>query len=64
VAQITKELTNASAVVVPFILLSARLSPRGVDGEGLCRADIEDAGQRHACFDALVPERKAAPLKP
>jgi hypothetical protein len=52
--------------VVPFILLSgAVLAPCAMAQEAplakvYACADIEDAGQRHSCFDALIPELKAS----
>jgi len=44
--------------VVPFILLSAPAFAQEAIAKVYACADIEDAGQRHACFDALVPELK------
>lgn len=48
--------------VVPFILLSAPAFAQEAMAKIYACADMEDAGQRHACFDALVPElRKGRP---
>lgn len=50
--------------VAPFILLSApALAQQGLDRDALLErargcAVINDAGQRHACFDTLVPYLK------
>ena len=47
--------------VVPFMLLSApAFAQQGLPAQVYACANIEDAGQRHACFDALVPELKKA----
>jgi hypothetical protein len=57
--------------MVPFILLSAPAFAQEAMAKVYACADIEDAGQRHACFDALVPELRkgraaavAAPATP
>jgi hypothetical protein len=47
--------------VVPFMLLSASaFAQQGLPAQVYACANIEDPGQRHACFDALVPELKRA----
>jgi hypothetical protein len=47
--------------VVPFMLLSGpALAQQGLPAQAYACANIEDASQRHACFDALVPELKKA----
>jgi hypothetical protein len=47
--------------VVPFMLLSVpAFAQQGLPAQVYACANIEDAGQRHACFDALVPELKKA----
>ena len=52
--------------VVRLILLSApRFAQQGLPAQVYACANIEDAAQRHACFDALVPElRKAGGTPP
>jgi hypothetical protein len=52
--------------VVPFMLLSApAFAQQGLPAQVYACANVEDAGQRHACFDALVPElRKAGGMPP
>jgi hypothetical protein len=47
--------------VVPFMLLSApAFAQQGLPAQVYACANVEEAGQRHACFDALVPELKKA----
>jgi hypothetical protein len=47
--------------VVPFMLLSApAFAQQGLPTQVYACAKVEDAAQRHACFDALVPELKKA----
>jgi hypothetical protein len=47
--------------VIPFMLLSApAFAQQGLPAQVYACADIADANQRHACFDALVPELKKA----
>ena len=47
--------------VVPFMLLSGpAFAQQGLPTQVYACANIEDAGQRHSCFDALVPELKKA----
>jgi hypothetical protein len=47
--------------LVPFILLSgAALAQEPPIAKVYACAEVEDAGQRHSCFDALVPELKAS----
>lgn len=47
--------------VVPFMLLSApAFAQQGLPAQVYACANVEDAAQRHACFDALVPELKKA----
>jgi hypothetical protein len=52
-----------SFVVLAFMLVSApALAQEKLPAQVYACAKIDDAGQRHACFDALVPElKKAAP---
>ena len=46
---------------VPFMLLSGpAFAQQGLPAQVYACANVEDAGQRHACFDALVPELKKA----
>lgn len=48
-------------VVVPFMLLSGQaLAQEGLPAQVYACAGMEEASQRHACFDALVPELKRA----
>jgi hypothetical protein len=47
--------------VVPFIMLSApAFAQQGLPAQVYACANVEDAAQRHSCFDALVPELKKA----
>ena len=47
--------------VVPFIMLSApAFAQQGLPAQVYACANVEDASQRHSCFDALVPELKKA----
>ncbi len=48
--------------LVPFILLAAPAFAQETMAKVYACADMEDAGQRHACFDALVPELKKGRL--
>jgi hypothetical protein len=45
--------------VVPFMLLSGpAFAQQGLPAQVYACANIEDADQRHSCFDALAPELK------
>jgi hypothetical protein len=47
--------------VVPFMLLSANaFAQQGLPAQVYACANLADAVQRHACFDALVPELRKA----
>lgn len=47
--------------VVPFMLLSTpAFAQQGLPAQVYACANMKDAAQRHACFDALVPELKKA----